>query len=47
MMEKALKISTLTFLAPNYLRKVSICNKQNKQKTGEMQQKKLMSEWPS
>ena len=42
-----MKISTLTFLAPNYLRKVSICNKQNKQNSGEMQEKKLMSKWPS
>ena len=39
MVEKAMKISTLTFLAPNYLRKVSICNKQNKQNSGEMQEK--------
>ena len=46
-MEKAVKISTLALLAPNYLRKVSICNKQKRQKTGEMQRKKLMSEWPS
>ena len=47
MMKKAVKVSTLTLLAPNYLRKVSICNKQNRKKTEEIQRKKLMSEWPS
>ena len=44
MMEKAVTISTLTLLAPNYIRKVSIYNNQNRQKTGEMKQKKLVSE---
>ena len=33
MMEKAVKISIMTLLTPNYLRKVSICNKQNRQRT--------------
>ena len=32
-MEKAVKILTLTFLAPNYLRKLSICNTKIRQKT--------------